>query len=45
LREGRAMDEGFMFVLGVCLGSLAMLFAVVRIIIQMHEKMEFARRR
>ncbi|HNW80544.1 MAG TPA: hypothetical protein PLM60_04605 [Methanoregulaceae archaeon] len=34
------MDEGFMFVLGMCLGSLSMLFLMLRIIIQMHERME-----
>ena len=34
------MDEGFMFLLGFCLGSLMMLFAVVRIIIEMHDRME-----
>jgi hypothetical protein len=31
------MDEGIMFVLGVCLGSLTMLFVMIRIIIRMHE--------
>lgn len=34
------MDEGFMFVLGTCLGSLAMLFVMIRIIIGMHDRME-----
>ena len=37
------MDEGFMFVLGMCLGSLSMLFLMIRIIIQMHERMELNR--
>jgi hypothetical protein len=37
------MDEGFMFVLGMCLGSLSMLFLMLRIIIQMHERMELNR--
>jgi hypothetical protein len=32
------MDEGIMFVLGVCLGSLTMLFVMLRIIIQMHDR-------
>ncbi|HOB59615.1 MAG: hypothetical protein ACP5NU_03035 [Methanomicrobiales archaeon] len=39
------MDEGFMFLLGFCLGSLMMLFAVVRIIIEMHDRMELNLRR
>ncbi len=34
------MDEGFMFVLGMCLGSLTMLFVMIRIIVQMHDRME-----
>jgi hypothetical protein len=34
------MDEGFMFILGMCLGSLTMLFVMLRIIIQMHDRME-----
>jgi len=34
------MDEGFMFLLGVCLGSLMMLFAVLRLIAEMHDQME-----
>jgi hypothetical protein len=34
------MDEGFMFVLGMCIGSLSMLFVMIRIIIQMHDRME-----
>ncbi len=37
------MDEGFMFILGMCLGSLIMLFVMIRIIIQMHEQMELNR--
>jgi hypothetical protein len=39
------MDEGFMFLLGVCLGALLMLFAVVRIIIEMHDRIEMNLRR
>ncbi len=39
------MDEGFMFLLGFCLGSLMMLFVVVRIIIEMHDRMELNLRR
>jgi hypothetical protein len=31
------MDEGIMFVLGVCLGSLTMLVVMLRIIIRLHE--------
>jgi len=34
------MDEGFMFLLGVCLGSLMMLFAILRLISEMHDQME-----
>ncbi len=34
------MDEGFMFVVGMCLGSLTMLFVMVRIVIEMHDRME-----
>jgi hypothetical protein len=34
------MDEGFMFILGMCLGSLTMLFVMLRIIVQMHDRME-----
>jgi hypothetical protein len=32
------MDEGIMFVLGVCLGSLTMLVVMLRIIIRLHER-------
>jgi hypothetical protein len=39
------MDEGFMFLLGFSLGGLTMLFAVVRIIIEMHDRMELNLRR
>ena len=39
------MDEGFMFLLGFSLGSLMMLFVVVRIIIEMHDRMELNLRR
>jgi len=39
------MDEGFMFLLGVCFGALLMLFAIIRVIMQMHEKMELDLRR
>ncbi len=34
------MDEGFMFLLGVCLGGLMMLFAILRTITGMHDRME-----
>ncbi|HQP71852.1 MAG TPA: hypothetical protein PLP90_04205 [Methanoculleus sp.] len=34
------MDEGFMFLLGMCLGSLMMLFVILRIITGMHDQME-----
>jgi len=34
------MDEGFMFLLGVCLGGLTMLFVIHRIITGMHDRME-----
>ena len=34
------MDEGFMFLLGFCLGSLMMLFVIVRLIAEMHDQME-----
>ena len=37
------MDEGFMFVVGMCLGSLSMLFVMLRIIIQIHDQMELNR--
>ena len=39
------MDEGFMFILGMCLGALLMLVAVVRLIVQMHERMNLDLRR
>jgi len=34
------MDEGFMFLLGVCIGGLTMLFVILRIITGMHDRME-----
>ena len=34
------MYEGFMFLLGICLGGLMMLFAILRIIAEMHDRME-----
>ena len=34
------MEEGFVFLLGVSLGSLMMLFAILRIIAGMHDQME-----
>ena len=34
------MDEGFMFLLGMCFGSLMMLFVILRIITRMHDRME-----
>ncbi|OPY43619.1 MAG: hypothetical protein A4E42_01265 [Methanoregulaceae archaeon PtaU1.Bin222] len=34
------MDEGFMFLLGVCIGGLVMLFTIIRIIAEMHSQME-----
>jgi hypothetical protein len=34
------MDEGFMFLLGMCFGSLMMLFVILRIITGMHDRME-----
>lgn len=34
------MDEGFMFILGMCVGSLTMLFVMLRIIVQMHDRMD-----
>ena len=34
------MDEGFMFLLGVCLGGLMMLFAILMTITGMHDRME-----
>ncbi len=34
------MDEGIMFVLGVCLGSLTMLVVMLRIIIRLHEGLD-----
>jgi len=39
------MDEGFMFILGVCLGALLMLAAVIRVIIRIHERMGLDLRR
>ena len=39
------MDEGFMFLLGVCLGGLMMLFVILRIITGMHDRMEEGRRK
>lgn len=37
------MDEAFMFVVGICLGSLTMLFVMIRIIIGMHDRREEGR--
>jgi hypothetical protein len=37
------MDEGFMFVLGILLGSLTMLFVMIRIIVGMHDGMDHDR--
>ena len=34
------MDEGFMFLLGVCVGGLVMLFTIIRIIADIHSQME-----
>jgi len=34
------MEEGFLFLLGVCLGGLMMLFAILRVIAGMHDQME-----
>jgi len=34
------MDEGFMFLLGMCFGSLMMLFVILRLISGMHDRME-----
>ncbi|MDD5048769.1 MAG: hypothetical protein PHH09_07535 [Methanoregulaceae archaeon] len=34
------MEEGFVFLLGVSLGGLMMLFAILRIIAEMHDQME-----
>ncbi|MFA5002623.1 MAG: hypothetical protein WC502_06580 [Methanolinea sp.] len=34
------MDEGFMFLLGMCVGGLVMLFTIIRIIAGMHTRME-----
>jgi len=34
------MEEGFVFLLGVSLGGLMMLFAILRIIAEMHGRME-----
>ncbi|HQK56062.1 MAG TPA: hypothetical protein PLE70_05940 [Methanolinea sp.] len=34
------MEEGFQFLLGVCLGSLMMLFAILRVIAGMHDPTE-----
>jgi len=34
------MEEGFMFLLGMCFGSLMMLFVILRIITGMHDRME-----
>jgi hypothetical protein len=34
------MEEGFVFLLGVSLGGLMMLFAILRIIAGMHDQME-----
>ncbi|GEM_PF-427480 len=40
---GGVMDEGFMFVLGICLGSLTMLFVMIRIIVGMHDRTDQGR--
>ena len=34
------MEEGIAFLLGVSLGGLMMLFAILRIIAEMHDQME-----
>jgi len=34
------MEEGFAFLLGVSLGGLMMLFAILRIIAGMHDRLE-----
>jgi hypothetical protein len=34
------MEDGILFLLGVCLGSLMMLFIILRLIAGMHDRME-----
>jgi len=37
---GGAMEDGLLFLLGMCLGSLMMLFAILRAIAEMHSRLE-----
>ena len=34
------MEDGLLFLLGMCLGSLMMLFAILRAIAEMHNRLE-----